>query len=113
MHRDDVDNVCFSVEGVPYALQKLTALGARNSTVPTADMRLWANRLVLKGDQLNKDQAIKMLDLTLLWRDVEMFKGIIQCRALSIGSVKLDTLLNAWRIFTFETTRPRQVLMFP
>lgn len=112
MHRDDVDNVCFSVEGIPYAFQKLTGLGAHNSTVPTADMRLWANRLVLKGDQLNKDQAIKMLDLTLFWRDMEMFKAIIQCRALSVGSLELDTLLNAWKIFTFEIIRSRQVLTF-
>ena len=107
MHQDDVDDVCFSVKGIPYAFQKLAALGAQNSKVPTADMRLWANRLVSKGGQLDKDQAIKMLDLTLLWRDAEMFKTIIQCPALSLAILKLDTLLNAWKIFTFEPIRSR------
>jgi len=109
IHRDDVDNVCFSVEGIPYAFQKLTILGAQNATVPTDDMRLWANRLVSKGDQLDLDQAIKMLDLTLFWQDAEMFKTVILCQAFSIQSLNLDTLSNAWKIFTFETIRSRQV----
>jgi len=109
MHRDDVDNVCFSVEGIPYALQKLAALGAQNSTMPTADMRLWADRLLSKGDQLNKDQAIKMLDLTSLWRDAKMVKSIIQCPAFSLAILKWDTLFNAWETCTFEGIRSRQV----
>jgi hypothetical protein len=109
MHKDDVDRVCFSVAGISYAFQKLAAFDAENSLLPTADMKVWVDRIVSKSDQLHKEQVLKLLDLALSWRDADVFNAIMKSRACTLSVVNVDMLSKAWKIFSFEAVQSRLV----
>lgn len=107
MHERNVDSVCFSVGGVSYAFNKLAAMDAEKSTVPTADLRLWVDRVVEKSYQLNKDQAIKMINLAINWKDAKMFETIMKNPSCVLGVLNMDLLSTAWKAFSFETVKLR------
>jgi hypothetical protein len=91
-------------------MQKLAAFGADNSLSPTAEMKPWVERIVSKGGQLNKDQALKMLDLATKWKDANIFKAVMMSPVCTLSVVNLDMLSKAWKLFSFEAVRSRLVL---
>jgi hypothetical protein len=107
MHEHNVDSVCFSVGGLSYAFNKLAAMGAENSTVPTANLRPWVDRVVEKSHQLNKEQAIKMINLAITWKDAKMFSTVMKSPSCVLGVLNMDTLSTAWRAFSFEAVKLR------
>ncbi len=109
MHENDVDGVCFSVAGISYALQKLATFDVENSLLPTADMKIWVDRIVSKSSQLNQEQALKMLDLAMKWKDADVFKTIMKAPVCTLSVVNIDVLSKAWKIFSFDAVRPRSV----
>jgi hypothetical protein len=108
MHKKDIDGVCFSVAGISYAFQKLAAFDLENSLSPTADM-VWINHIVSKKYQLNKEQALKMLNLAMKWKTVHIFKSIMESPVCTISVVNVDVLSKAWKIFSFEAVQLRFV----
>ena len=109
MHKNDVDRVCFSVAGISYAFQKLAAFDVENSLLPTADMMIWINHIILKSHQLNKEQALKMIDLAMKWKTANVFESAMKSPVCTLSVVNVDMLSRAWKIFSFEAVRPRLV----
>jgi len=105
MHGNDVDDVCFSAAGIPYALQKLK--GSSTSQPPTSEDRLWASRVMTKSISLNKDQAIFMLELAMKWGDAAMWKQVMKGPSCALGVLDVNMLLKAWKAFSFEIVRVR------
>ena len=96
--------------GISYALQKLATFDVENSLLPTADMKIWVDRIVSKSPQLNQEQALKMLDLAMKWKDVDIFKTIMKAPVCTRSVVNIiDVLSKAWKIFSFEAVQPRSV----
>lgn len=110
MHENDVDGVCFSVAGISYALQKLATFDVEISMSPTA--KIWVDRIVSKSSQLNREQALKMLDLAMKWKDADIFKTIMKAPVCTLSVVNVDVLSKAWKIFSFEAVRLRSVHSF-
>ncbi|KIM42098.1 hypothetical protein M413DRAFT_126557 [Hebeloma cylindrosporum] len=99
LHEDDVDDICYYVEGVPYAYQKLKD----SCTIPpTSEDRLWASRLLQKIRSLTPEHIKTLLEYALKWKDLEIWKGLMKSSSCSLGGVPLDLFLNAWKTFTFE-----------
>jgi hypothetical protein len=107
VHEHNADGLCFSVGGVSYAMNKLAAMGAEKSTLPTADMRPWVNRVVEKSYQLNQEQAIKMINLAINWKDATMFEKVMKSPSSVLGVLNMDVLSTAWKAFSFETVKLR------
>ncbi|CAA7268308.1 unnamed protein product [Cyclocybe aegerita] len=102
MHASEVDNICFSVAGIPYAFEKL-----KKSTAvpPTQEDRLWANRILQKTSTLNQNQIVTMLYLALKWKDVDMWKVVMKGHACTLSIMDVDKLVKAWKMFSFEAVR--------
>jgi len=104
MHENDVDDVCFSAAGIPYAVQKLK----KSSIIPpTSEDRLWASRVMTKSISLNKEQAIFMLELAMKWGDAAMWKQVMKGPSCALGVLDVNMLLKAWKAFSFEIVRLR------
>ena len=99
VHRDDVDDICYYVEGIPYAYQKL-----QNSCTipPTSEDRLWASRLLQKIGSLAPEHINTLMDYALKWKDLDIWKGLMKSGSCSLGGVPQELLLNGWKIFSFE-----------
>ena len=104
MHEDDVDEICYDVEGIPYAYRKL-----KNSCAipPTAEDRLWASRLLQKLSALTPEHIKTLMDYALKWKDLEIWKGLMKSCSCSLGGVTKDLLLKGWQTFSFEKVRVR------
>jgi len=99
MHRDDVDDICYYVEGIPYAYQKLK----NSSTIPpTSEDRLWAGRLLQKISALTPEHIKTLMEYALKWKELDIWKGLMKSSSCSLGEVPQDLLLEAWKTFSFE-----------
>ncbi|KAJ3510104.1 hypothetical protein NLJ89_g4866 [Agrocybe chaxingu] len=102
MYQDDVDDICFSVGGLSYALQKLK----RSTAIPpTTEDRLWVDRLLQKSTSLDKGQVSVLLDYALKWRDADMCKRVMKCPSCPLTGSDLTILIKIWKTFSFETVR--------
>lgn len=104
MHENDVDDVCFSAAGIPYALQKLKGSSA---IPPSSEDRLWASRVMTKSISLNKEQALFMLELAMNWGDAAMWKQVMKGPSCALNVLEVNMLLKAWKAFSFEIVRVR------
>ena len=103
MHREDVDDLCYETEGIPYAYKKL-----KESTVipPTAQDRLWATRLLKKVNGLNPDHVTTLFEYYLRWKDLETCKILLKS-SCHLGVISRELLHNAWHTFSFDAIRAR------
>ncbi|KDR72653.1 hypothetical protein GALMADRAFT_142951 [Galerina marginata CBS 339.88] len=102
IHKSKVDDVCYSAEGAPYAFRKLK----QSSTIPpTADDRLWADRLLKNGVALQKDYILFLMDCAFKWKDAEMWNKIMKNTGCSLTVLDIDLLLKAWRLFSFAAVQ--------
>ena len=102
----NVDEICFSAEGVSYAMRKLKA----SSAVPPTESDLnWMDRILEKGNTLKKEQVLELLDYALEWQDLTRWKKIAQLGSCSLQAAGFDTILKAWQLFSFEDVRVRYV----
>lgn len=99
MPEDQIDDICFSVEGIPYAFRKL-----KESTIipPTQVDRQWAERLIKKDGFLTKEHIVTLMDYALKWRDLTMWKGVMKLKMCVLQIIDVDILLKAWELFSFE-----------
>lgn len=104
MHQDDADDICYYVEGIPYAYQKL-----KNSCTipPTAEDRLWASRLLQRLGSLTPEHIKTLMDYALKWKDLDIWKGLMRSSSCSLGGVPQDLLLKGWKTFSFEAVSVR------
>jgi len=107
MHEDEIDSVCSSDVGISYAFQRLAGLGVESLISSSADLKPWVDRIVSKTDRLNKEQALKMLDLAMNWKDAKVFKTIMKSPVCTLSVVNMDVLSKVWKTFTFEEVRSR------
>ena len=107
VHERNADCVCPSVQGSVYAFKKLAAMGAEKSTVPTASLRLWVDRVVETGISLDDEQAIKMINIAINWKDAKMFNTVMKNRWYDPDVLNMDILLAALKAFSFENIKLR------
>jgi hypothetical protein len=108
VHERDVDYVCVSVvKDVSYAFDKLFAMGAEKSTVPTANLRPWVDRVIERSRQLDDEQVIKMINLAINWKDAKMFERFMKNPCCASGIIDMDILSTSLKAFSFETVRLR------
>lgn len=105
MHREDVDDVCYDTEGIPYAYKKL-----KESTAipPTAQDRLWSTRLLEKAKELKPDHVTTLFEYFLRWKDLETWKVLMKS-SCKLSTISRELLHNAWHTFSFDATRARCV----
>jgi len=82
-------------------------MGAEELTVPTASLRLWVDRVVEQSLSLDEDQAIKMINIAINWKDAKMFNTIIKKRGYDPDDLKMDIVLAALKAFSFENVELR------
>lgn len=104
MHQNDVDDVCYDTEGIPYAFKKLKESIA---IPPTAQDRLWATRLLERAKELNPDHVTTLFEYFLRWKDLETWKVLIKSPSCKLSALSPDLLHNAWHTFSFDATRAR------
>jgi len=107
VHERNADCVCPSVKGFVYAFKKLASMGAEKSTVPTASLRLWIDRVIKPGISLDREQAIKMINIAINWKDAKMFNTVMENRCCDLNVLNMDILLAAWKAFSFENIKLR------
>ncbi|KAF9564500.1 hypothetical protein CPC08DRAFT_247955 [Agrocybe pediades] len=101
IHRNHLDELCYSIEGVTYALRKVQ----ESSYPPSSKDRYWANRVVQAPTQLSSNKALTMMDYAFKWKDVVLWKKVMSCPMCTLKNVDTNLLLNAWALFSFEDVR--------
>ena len=103
MHQEDVDDVCYDTEGIPYAFKKL-----KESTAipPTLQDRLWATRLLGKVEALKPDHVTTLFECFLRWKDLEKWKVLMKS-SCKLRDISRELLHNAWHTFSFDATHAR------
>ncbi|KAF8908584.1 hypothetical protein CPB84DRAFT_1744211 [Gymnopilus junonius] len=101
MQEDSIDDICFFVEGVPYAFRKLK----ESAIPPTSEDRQWANRLTAKDGLLAKEHLVSLMDYALKWRDLTLWKNVMNMRSCTLQAIDVGALVRAWELFSFEAVR--------
>ena len=103
MHCNDLDGICYETEGIPYDYEKLK----ESTTIPpTTQDRLWATRLVETAKKLKTEHVTTLLEYSIRWKDMEIWRMPIKPRKLSALSRDLH---NSWHTFSFDAVRSRCV----
>ncbi|KAF4616998.1 hypothetical protein D9613_008503 [Agrocybe pediades] len=101
IHRNNLDDLCYSIEGVTYALRKVQ----ESSDPPSSKDRYWANKVVHTPTQLSSNKALTMMDYALKWKDEVLWRKVMSCPMCTLKNVDTKLLLDAWALFSFEDVR--------
>lgn len=104
LNEDDAPSILFAAGGVTYALQRLKR---SNSSSPTADDVKMANLVVDRLSPTDKTTATLMVNYSLKWRDVNMWKRIIKKGGYLISTFGVDKIVSGMKVFSFEGVRER------
>ena len=105
MPENKLDDVCYSIKGIPYGLQKLQECDSIPATVAA---RQWANRLLKNdGHRLTRDHIVTLLNYALKWPDLAIWKDVLKLRTCSLQVINVSLFLKSWETFSFENVRVR------
>jgi len=96
-----VDDLCYSVEGAPYAMRKLKEA----SNPPTSEDRYWAIKVFQSRTPLTRDHLLTLMDYAFKWKDVGIWKKVMSSPMITLRTVEMELLLKGWEIFSFDGVR--------
>lgn len=99
-----VEDICYKAGGVAYAYARLKM----SSTLPPTDTdRLWATRVLEKGQSLTKDYVLTLLDYALKWGDLGLWKGATKSPSSTLKGIDNTLFIKGWKVFSFESVCSR------
>lgn len=100
------DQLRFDVEGLPLAFKTLSETCV---VPPSPDNLKWVLRILQNISRWTKENLLAMLDYALKWKSINLWEDSTKSSLCSLQNVGVNILLEACRVFSFESARLRQV----
>jgi hypothetical protein len=105
-HKDRAADILFSAGGTDYAVSRI-----RDSVTPTAEDRKMADLILHSLRTYNIGATVNMSDIAVKWNDLEMWKAVVKKSGSLTSTYAVDSLVRAWKAFSFESVRARRVTL--